>query len=75
MNKRYKKIYKLSLLALFMVGCSDFEDVNKNPNAADANQVRVEYAINKSITDAQQDPEVAAGLCTYLDGSCAYARS
>lgn len=59
MNKRYKKIYKLSLLALFMVGCSDFEDVNKNPNAADANQVRVEYAINKSITDAQQDPEVA----------------
>lgn len=59
MKKIYKNIYKLPLTALLLVGCSDFESVNTDPNAANIDQVRVEYAINKSITDAQQNPEVA----------------
>lgn len=54
-----KQLYKLPLGILLLTGCSDFERVNVDPNAANIDQVRVEYAINKSITDAQQDPEVA----------------
>ncbi len=54
-----KNIYKLSLATVLLASCSDFEKINVDPNAASVDQVRVEYAINKSITDAQQNPEVA----------------
>ncbi|EGJ71819.1 hypothetical protein Bcop_1627 [Bacteroides coprosuis DSM 18011] len=59
MKNLHKNVSKLSLAFLLLVGCSDFESVNKDPNAADIDQVKVEYSINKSITDAQQNPEVA----------------
>lgn len=45
--------------ALAFSACSDFEDINKDPKAATAEQVNVAYVINESITKAQQDPEVA----------------
>lgn len=55
-----KNIYRLSLAStILLAGCSDFDKINVDPNAANVGQVRVEYSINKSITDAQQNPEVA----------------
>jgi len=45
--------------SLLFASCSDFEDVNTDPTATTIDQARVEYAIDKSITDAQQDPDVA----------------
>lgn len=54
-----KLIYTLPLCLLGLTGCSDFDNVNVDPTAANVDQVRVEYSINKSITDAQQNPEVA----------------
>lgn len=50
---------------LFMLGgtifsaCSDFEEINVDPKAAGVEQVQVEYIINQSIIQAQQDPHVA----------------
>lgn len=58
-----KTIFKifgfLSILLLTMVSCSDFEEININPTAATSEQVQVEYFINGSIVDAQQDPHIA----------------
>ena len=45
--------------ALALNACSDFEEINVNPVAANADQVQVEYFINNSITGAQQNPHVA----------------
>ena len=46
-----------SVLALN--ACSDFEEINVNPVAANEDQVQVEYFINNSITGAQQNPHVS----------------
>ncbi len=46
-------------LSLSAVSCSDFEDLNKDPFAAGADQTQIEYFINNSIIGAQQDPDVA----------------
>ncbi len=58
-----KNIFKKSGLALtavaMLASCSDFEEINKDPNAASADQVQIEYFINKSIIGAQQDPNIA----------------
>lgn len=45
------------LLAFF--SCSEFEDVNIDPVAANADQVQIEYFINASIGGAQMDPHIA----------------
>ncbi len=42
-----------------LASCKKFEDINRNPLAADASQVQVEYFINGSIIGAQQDPHIA----------------
>ena len=54
-----KLAYAFGLGSLLFTACSDFEEVNTDPTATTIDQARVEYAINKSITDAQQDPDVA----------------
>lgn len=56
------KANKYSLLPIalgVMTACSDFGSINTDPTAANEEQIRVEYAINQSITEAQQNPEVA----------------
>ncbi|MBY5957371.1 SusD/RagB family nutrient-binding outer membrane lipoprotein [Membranicola marinus] len=50
----------LTVLAIsFLAACSDFEEININPTAANADQVQVEYFINNSIVGAQMDPHIA----------------
>ncbi len=54
-------INKIALLgSVFVIlSCSDFEEINIDPLAANTDQVQVEYFINKSIGDAQQDPHIS----------------
>ena len=48
------------LLGIFVISsCSDFDEVNDDPKAANIEQVQVEYIINQSIIQAQQNPDVA----------------
>lgn len=58
-----KKIFKTSCViattALLFGSCKKFEEINKNPLAAGADQVQVEYFINNSIIGAQMDPHIA----------------
>lgn len=48
----------ICLLSLF-VACNDFDDINKNPMAANIDQAQVEFFINSSIIGAQQNPHIA----------------
>ena len=58
MKKR--QILYTFLAAIMLLGaCSDFEDINKDPNAANEDDIKVQYILNKAITDAQQDPHIA----------------
>ena len=58
-----KNIVKKSSLVLAMVAmlssCDNFDEINVNPTAANADQVQVEYFINNSIIGAQMNPDVA----------------
>jgi len=49
----------LSAVAVSFSSCSDFEDINKDPNAVSEENVQVAHLLNKSIIDAQQDPHIA----------------
>lgn len=42
-----------------LYSCSDFEEINVDPIAANVDQVQVEYFINNSIIGAQQDPHIS----------------
>ncbi|MFS4417444.1 SusD/RagB family nutrient-binding outer membrane lipoprotein [Maribacter sp. 2307ULW6-5] len=50
-------LYLGSLAILF--SCSDFDEINIDPQAANVDQVQVEYFINASIGGAQQNPHIA----------------
>lgn len=54
-----KLLYLFLAAIMLLVGCSDFDDINKDPNAANEDDIKVQYILNKAITDAQQDPHVA----------------
>lgn len=47
------------LLGGLVTACSDFDDLNRSPFEAGANQVQVEYFINNAIISAQMNPDVA----------------
>ncbi|MEG2855684.1 SusD/RagB family nutrient-binding outer membrane lipoprotein [Bacteroides sp.] len=58
--KTIKKVtHAFGVVSLLCAACSDFDEVNTDPTSATIDQSRVEYALNKSITDAQQNPDVA----------------
>lgn len=57
-----KTIYKSlgALLLLLSLGaCNKFEEINKDPNAVDVETVEIEYLLNRSIFNAQQNPSIA----------------
>lgn len=53
------KLGLLCAMAISVISCSDFEEINQSPTAATGEQVQVEYFINNSIVGAQQNPHVA----------------
>ena len=44
---------------VLLASCKKFDEINRNPLAANADQVQVEYFINSSIVGAQMDPHIA----------------
>lgn len=57
-----KYIYKTGLIVgaiSLLASCKKFDEINIDPQAANADQVQVEYFINNSIIGAQQDPHIA----------------
>ena len=42
-----------------ITSCNDFEDINKDPNKANLEQVEPEWFLNGSIVGAQMNPEIA----------------
>lgn len=59
MKTLIKYAFMFMLGGLFLAACSDFDEINIDPKAASVEQVQVEYIINQSIIQAQQDPHVA----------------
>lgn len=49
----------LCLGSILLTSCDDFTEINTDPKAASIDQVQVEYFLNGSIVDAQQDPHIA----------------
>ncbi len=63
-NKNAMKKYILNMIAAIGAlsmwgGCSDFEEINQNPNAVGEEDIQVEYFLNRSIFDAQMNPHIA----------------
>jgi len=58
-NKKIKIIIPLVAITLMTSGCNDFDEINKDPNAATAEQVLPEYFLNQSILGAQMNPDTA----------------
>jgi len=54
-----KYILSFFTIGLLCTSCNDFEDININPFAVDANKAEPEYLLNNSILGAQQDPNIA----------------
>lgn len=46
-------------LALFLAGCSNFDDINDDPDAVTDDEVFPEYLLNQSIVGTQMNPDVA----------------
>lgn len=59
MKTTIKYLFIFMLGSIMFTACSDFDDINVDPKAANIEQVQVEYIINQSITATQQDPHVA----------------
>lgn len=54
-----KYILSFFTIGLLCTSCNDFEEINNNPFAVDANKAEPEYFLNNSILGAQQDPNIA----------------
>ena len=59
MRKILKKTSLVGGVLLAFLSCSDFEEINVDPVAANDDQVQIEYFINSSIGGAQMDPHIA----------------
>ena len=56
-----KLLIGLASVALALTACSDFEDINKNPNSVSEENVQVAHLLNKSFMGAQQNPHIEIG--------------
>ncbi len=54
-----------------LVSCSDFDEVNTNPTAAGEEYVKLQYALNNSIGQAQMNPGTAERVVVYNWASAA----
>ena len=59
MRKIFNKTSLVGGVLLAFLSCSEFEEINIDPVAANADQVQIEYFINNSIGSAQMDPHIS----------------
>ncbi len=59
--KKYRILKSIALATVLFVvaSCSDFQQINVDPLAANTSQVKAEYFLNNAIVGAQQDPNIA----------------
>ena len=60
------KILAFALGALVAVSCADFEEMNHNPKAIGTQDAKPYWALNKSIINDQQDPDIAERVFIYF---------
>ena len=60
--KNIIKLLSAGIAFSLVAGCSDFEEVNRNPQAVDELAARPYYALNQSILFAQQNPDTGERL-------------
>lgn len=60
--KNILRILSVGAFAVAFAGCADFEEINQDPQATDASKVEPYYALNKSIMQAQQNPDTGERL-------------
>ena len=56
---KMNKLFAIAAGLLTLAACSDFEEINKNPKAAAANELKPYWSLNKSIVADQQNPNDA----------------
>lgn len=56
---KINKILALAAGLVALVACSDFEEINKNPKAANASDLMPYWSLNKAIISDQQNPNDA----------------
>ena len=56
---KMNKIFAFAAGLLTLAACSDFEEINKNPKAAGAADLKPQWALNKAIMSDQQNPNDA----------------
>lgn len=59
MKNRLIKLFLAAGVAVTMVSCKDFQEINQDPNAVPENLMQIDYMLNASIIGAQMDPDVA----------------
>lgn len=66
-----KLLYSILIGSALAVGCSDFEEINVDPNATNIEQLKPEFFLNQSITGAQQNPHISERMfsLTWMDVS------
>lgn len=56
---KMNKIFAIAAGVLTFAACSDFEEINKNPKAAGAEDLKPQWALDKAIVSDQQNPNDA----------------
>lgn len=59
MNTKNKLFPILALATTLFVSCSDFTELNEDPNEVGEDKVQPEWFLNKSVMGAQMNPEIA----------------
>ncbi len=59
MKKQIFNIIATLSVLLFWGSCSDFEEINQNPNAVSQEDIQAEYFFNGSMFEAQMNPHIA----------------
>lgn len=56
---KINRIFAIAAGLLALASCSDFEEINKNPKAASAAEIKPYWALDKAIVSDQQNPNDA----------------
>lgn len=65
----YKSLLAVAFASALAGGCKDFEEINKDPNQIGEDAVQIEYLVNTSMYEAQQNPHIAERIFVYMWGA------
>lgn len=59
MKKQILKYFIAAGVMASVISCSDFQEINNDPNAVPDSEVQIDFLLNRSIYEAQQNPHMA----------------